>query len=222
MKKQLIAMVLLAILTLSAKDGFCQDYLMHQVESNETVYSIPVHYNSTTLEFLSINGFDIDVNLKPGMMVKIRPYKESEIPNIIKPAEKPVLAATTSKKEQIMMATKLEVENPTFAKAEVVKTEPAKKEVMEPVAVVVADYSTKSSKPAPSAYNFIYDPNKTTDMGPNGIMYKISKTGVHVVEKKQTMYHIALIYNTTIETLLKINNLQTTNLLIGQKLKVQG
>lgn len=227
MKKQFIAMVLFAIFTISAKDGFCQDYLMHKVEYGETVYSIPVHYNSTTLEFLAINGFEINVDLKPGMMVKIRPYKEFEIQNITKPAEKPVMASATSKKDEMMLATKLAVEKPDFSKSEVanaepVKTAPAKKEVAEPVAVVVADYSNKSGAPTTSAYNFIYDANKTTDMGPNGILYKISKNGYHVVEKKQTMYHIALIYNTTIENLLKINKLQSTNILIGQKLKVQG
>ncbi len=222
MKKQFIAMALVVILTLSAKQVICQSYLMHQVENGETVYSIPVHYNSTTLEFLSINGFDINVDLKPGMMVKIRPYKEFEIKNVTKPAVQPVLVKTTSKKDEVMLATKLAVEKPNFSKSEVAKVEFIKPVVAEPVAVVVADYNNKTGAPVPSAYNFIYDQNKTTDMGPNGIMYKISKNGYHVVEKKQTMYHIALIYNTTIETLLKINKMQSTNILIGQKLKVQG
>jgi LysM repeat protein len=59
-----------------------------------------------------------------------------------------------------------------------------------------------------------------TEMGPGGIVYHVSTSQYHVVERKQTFYRIALIYGLTINELLQLNNLSSTDLRIGQKLRV--
>jgi LysM repeat protein len=59
-------------------------------------------------------------------------------------------------------------------------------------------------------------------IGPNGVKYIISSTGYHLVQKQQTMYHLSKIYNIPLEDLKRINNMATTDLAIGQKLKVRN
>lgn len=181
-------------------------YVKHQVEYTETVYSIPVHYNMTTKEFLSVNNFEIDVVLKPGQEVLIREMTPAELEEarLRKLKETPEQKVSISAREQARMEIKQKVESMQPVKAEAVKDLPvAKAEV------------AVQPKPAVSA-------NKDFDIGPNGIMYKISKNGYHLVEKKQTIYHLSQIYNVPIEDLKKLNNLATTDISIGQKLKVSN
>ena len=45
-------------------------------------------------------------------------------------------------------------------------------------------------------------------------------TFIYTVKKGDSLYSIARIYNTTVDDLIKINNLKSTNLSIGQKLKI--
>ncbi|MBK7149182.1 MAG: LysM peptidoglycan-binding domain-containing protein [Bacteroidetes bacterium] len=59
-------------------------------------------------------------------------------------------------------------------------------------------------------------------VGPNGVKYIVSSTGYHLVQKQQTMYHLSKIYNIPLEDLKRINNMATTDLAIGQKLKVRN
>lgn len=209
MKKIFISMFALTAIMLNATTGFSQQYLRHTVEFSETVYSIPVHYGITTPQFLEINHMDINHELKQGDVVIIRELTAEEIASANKPKEEKKPEQVEKKQtphEIIREQLRAEVETPAPPKTEtkpVVEDAPVKKEV-EKVEV----------KTTP------VDEDKTIDIGPNGIVYKISKNGYHVVEKKQTFYHIAQIYNISQDDLKKINNLTTTDLAIGQKLKV--
>lgn len=208
MKKSIALAALFS--SLLCMDSFAQKagvkYVKHVVEYTETVYSIPVHYNMTTPEFLSVNNFDIDVVLKPGQEVLIREMTPAEMEEarLRKLKETPEQKVVISSNEQARMEIKQKVEAVEPVKAEPVKDLPvAKAEV--------------ASQPKPTAST-----DKDFDIGPNGILYKISKTGFHLVEKKQTIYHLSQIYNVPIEELKRMNNLATTDISIGQKLKVSN
>lgn len=64
----------------------------------------------------------------------------------------------------------------------------------------------------------------TTEMlvGPNGAKYELSSGGFHVVQKGQTFYRIALIYHISIDQLKKLNNMTTTDIKVGQELKISN
>ena len=57
-------------------------------------------------------------------------------------------------------------------------------------------------------------------IGKSGKEFQLSKDGYHVVEKGESLYSIATKYNTSIQKLKKINNLSSSKIVVGQKLKV--
>lgn len=178
-------------------------YVKHVVEYTETVYSIPVHYNMTTKEFLSVNNFPIDVELKPGQEVLIREMTPEEIEEarLRKLKETPEQSIKISSNEQARLEMKKKVEAVDMTKAD------------------AGDQKLPVAKfDAPKAISVDND----IDIGPNGIAYKISKDGYHMVEKKQTIYHLSKIYNISIDDLKRLNNLASTDILIGQRLKVSN
>ena len=56
--------------------------------------------------------------------------------------------------------------------------------------------------------------------GPNGAKYEMSSGEFHVVQKGQTFYHIALMYHISMDKLKALNNMTTTDIKVGQELKV--
>ncbi len=57
-------------------------------------------------------------------------------------------------------------------------------------------------------------------VGPNGAKYELSGGNFHVVQKGQTFYRIALIYGLSIDQLKKLNNMTTTDIKVGQELRI--
>jgi len=47
-----------------------------------------------------------------------------------------------------------------------------------------------------------------------------SKEGLHTVENGETLYSIAIKYNTSVQKIKKLNNLSSSKIIVGQKLKV--
>ncbi len=62
--------------------------------------------------------------------------------------------------------------------------------------------------------------SKPETVGPDGTKYKVSDSQYHTVQKGQTFYRIALIYGLTVEELKQLNNLSSTTIAVGQKLRV--
>ena len=188
-------------------------YIYHTVEWNETVYSIPVHYNITTREFLAANGFTNNVVLQPGQIVAVRP---------LTPAE--VLTTYKSIKKNTDISANEEEAKRAYKKAKAINE--AKKLVL--VDSIAVDVQAVVAKIEKAKRDFNSAGNKPTaessmlkeDLGPNGIPYTISTNGYHLVEKKQTLFHIALIYGFTLDELKELNHLPTTDIMIGQMLKV--
>ncbi len=215
-------------------------YLRHTVEWNETVYSIPVHYNITTKEFLAANGFTRDVELHAGQEVAIRPMTSLEI----------LAIAKESKQEQAAIATKPITKPKTYAKAAAVfeaqPLVPEERVVIDVEAVVAKMKKAQETKPLVEEDKIVIDvaavvakmerekmmissvePKKSArqlatneDAAPNGITYIKSSDGYHLVERKQTLYRIALTYGLTVDELKALNGMNTTDIMIGQKLKV--
>lgn len=71
----------------------------------------------------------------------------------------------------------------------------------------------KKAEPKVAKQSIVYGPNRTC--------YIVSQNGYHVVEKNQTCYRIALIYNINLDYLMELNNLSSYIIEIGQKLKVR-
>lgn len=69
------------------------------------------------------------------------------------------------------------------------------------------------TEPKVAKQNIVYGPNRTR--------YIISQNGYHIVEKNQTCYRIALIYEINLDYLMELNNLSSYTIEIGQKLKVR-
>ena len=57
-------------------------------------------------------------------------------------------------------------------------------------------------------------PNQTTATSQK------SKEGLHTVENGETLYSIAIKYNTSVQKIKKLNNLSSSKIIVGQKLKV--
>lgn len=62
--------------------------------------------------------------------------------------------------------------------------------------------------------------SKPETVGPDGTKYKVSESEYHTVQKGQTFYRIALIYGLTVDELKQLNNLSSTTIAVGQKLRV--
>ena len=54
----------------------------------------------------------------------------------------------------------------------------------------------------------------------SGSNSQLSKDGYHIVEKGESLYSIAKQYNTSVQKLKSLNNLSSSRIVIGQKLKV--
>ena len=212
-------------------------FVRHTVEWDETIYSIPVHYSISTKDFLNLNHFTSDIKLSEGQTVLIRPMTPGEVLALNKTAiQEKTTAATPEPKAAEPQPVKSEelTSKKEIAQQEVVveKKEPAVIEKPAPV-VVEVKAPLEEVKPivekrekAIQAFNEapVAKADKKSfaneDLGPNGITYTISNSGYHQVEKKQTFYHIALIYGLTVDELKRINNMASTDIAIGQKLKV--
>lgn len=214
-------------------------FLRHIVELNETVYSIPVHYNITTKQFLEANGFAHDVQLQPGQEVAIRPMTLSEI-----------LAKADELNQPIALGPKPVSKRKAYAKAsaivEVPPLVPEERVVIDVEAVVAKMKKVQEKKPLVEEDRIVIDvaavvakmerekmminsvePKKSArqlaanqDTAPNEITYVKSSDGYHLVERKQTLYRIALTYGLTVDELKTLNSMNTTDIMVGQKLKV--
>ena len=54
----------------------------------------------------------------------------------------------------------------------------------------------------------------------SGTTSQKSKDGLHIVENGETLYSIAIKYNTSVQKIKKLNNLSSSKIIVGQKLKV--
>jgi LysM repeat protein len=78
---------------------------------------------------------------------------------------------------------------------------------------------TTTKKETETTSSATYDKSNPL-VGPNGATYELSGGGFHVVQKGQTFYRIALIYHLSIDQLKALNNMTTTDIKVGQELRV--
>jgi membrane-bound lytic murein transglycosylase D len=197
-----ITLLLLCITFISAQAQFqtsdkvaAPRFYKHKVRVNENMQTISSYYAVSTGDLSLLNNIAPDHKLKPGDIVLIRELKEGEPENVI--AEDPKDApAVTAKREKSTPETAAA----TTATASAERKSPA---------------TQRAAAPAPTA-------SVSTDVlrGPDGTTYEKSATAYHIVEKGQTFYRITKIYGLTAEQLMSMNNLSTTVLEVGQKLKV--
>lgn len=54
----------------------------------------------------------------------------------------------------------------------------------------------------------------------SGVSSQLTKDGYHIVDSGETLYSIAIKYNTSVQKIKKLNNLSSSKIIVGQKLKV--
>ena len=167
----------------------------HYVRDRETPSSIAQDFNIRLKDFLMLNNFPDEVKLKPGQKVLIRTLKDNE--NVAKESPyKPVTAEEKQPKE-----TSAPVEKATVKEKRATKTESSAT-------------STTSYAPRTAAVD------QSQLVGPNGAKYELTGGNFHVVQKGQTFYRIALIYGLKIEELKELNTMTTTDIKVGQELRI--
>ena len=189
----------------------------HFVRERETPSSIAHDFNIRTKDFLMLNNFPEDVKLKPGQEVLIRTLKDGETA----PKESAYIpkkeAAPAKETETSPETVAPEKERTTTSETPETKKEIAEKHVTEsksePVSAPSESRHTEAKRETAAV-----DPAQL--VGPNGAKYELTSGNFHVVQKGQTFYRIALIYHLTIDELKKINNMTTTDIKVGQELKV--
>lgn len=198
----------LAALLVCSLYGVAQErlpqFLKHKVKPGETMNSIAELYNVNKQDMLLLNDFPEEVFLETNQIILIRQLKDNEEATPL-PADyktgKTTTATTTkaAEPEKKVTATTVVKKEEAVKKEEPVKTEApvAEKKTVVPVTV-----------------------NKAETVGPDGTKYKVAESGYHVVEKGQTFYRIALIYGLSVDELKAINNLSSTTVSVGQRLKV--
>jgi peptidoglycan endopeptidase LytF len=100
-----------------------------------------------------------------------------------------------------------------FASSEYITKE---EDVMDDVIIITSD-----TEKVEKATTLVYDTSTTTDVS-NSANYTKSATNFHVVQKGETLYSLAKLYNTTLGQLKDANNLETTLIQAGQNLRVQN
>ena len=168
----------------------------HYVRDRETPSSIAQDFNLRLKDFLMLNNFPEDVKLKPGQKVLIRTLKDNE--NVAK--ESPYKPVTAEEKQ------------PKETSAPVEKAAVKEKHVAKTVSSETSTTTTSSTR-TPAV-------DQSQLVGPNGAKYEMTGGNFHVVQKGQTFYRIALIYGLKIEELKQLNNMTTTDIKVGQELRI--
>ncbi len=189
----LLCAILFFTVVVAQKNETLPKFQEHVVRDRETASSIASDFNVKLKYFLMLNNFPDSVKLKPGQKVLIRQLKEGE----------------TVEKEGAYYASKPAVTSPPEEEnTGVKKTAPAKTAPVKTTAAKkVNDDTADSDKKSPL-------------VGPNGAKYELASGGFHIVQKGQTFYRIALIYHLTMDELKALNNMTTTDIKVGQELKV--
>jgi LysM repeat protein len=178
-------------------------FLKHKVKPGETMNSIAELYNVNKQDMLLLNDFPEEVFLETNQIILIRQLKDGEEVTALPADYKTGKTTTTTTKAA-------EPEKKVTATTVVKKEEQVKRE--EPVNAEEPVVEKKASVPVAV--------NKAETVGPDGTKYKVAESGYHTVEKGQTFYRIALIYGLSVDELKAINNLSSTTISVGQKLKV--
>lgn len=184
-------------LVVEAQD-YIPKFLKHTVKQGETPASIAARYRIATTGFLLLNDFPADVKLTPGQVVLIRQLRADESEAVNTPPT--------------------EVSKPQPVRSAEVNTQPAATAAGETKPVVnkvnTAPAATTSTEPKPVV-------TKADFTGPNGVKYAPTGNEYHVVQQGQTFYRIALINGLTVDELKALNNLSSTTIEVGQKLRVR-
>jgi membrane-bound lytic murein transglycosylase D len=174
---------------------------LHLVKVGETFYSISKKYNLTVAELKSLNNLGPNDVLRTDMSLKVRKLSEAQ-EKIVKNSNLPVL--TESKPSKETKAVELpKAKSTPIAEKTILK--PVKKE----------EISTKENE----------------DYGEPGTPVKeeveeeietivTNSTGYHIVQKSETAFSISKKYGISVNELLKLNNLATPSISLGQKLKI--
>lgn len=170
-----------------------QTYVLHKVESGQTLYAVMRKYK-TTIKALKDANPGMKDNLATGQIVRV--------PSQSRPSSAPKVAAKEPEKDKLVLDYELKQKTePIVKEEEKPKTEPA---------VVVQ--GTKTDEVTPD--------KKNEDTGTAKPAVIPSKTGLHKVEGGQSLYGIAVKYGVLMADIRRWNGLTSDQLRSGQELIV--
>lgn len=219
------------VFTAAAQDDIPR-FQKHEVQEGETVASICKAFNVNLQEFCLLNDFPESVTLSEGQIVLIKQLQPGEMEveeNFPAKKERKIVrtddAITYEKEEEAKPADKPATSSSSSRAAE----KPVKKEATPaPTERQVARSEPAKPESVPAKTAFVDEKpgitpasTKAVEVGPGGVKYNVSQSEYHVVAKGQTFFRIALIYGLTIEELKEMNDLTSTTVEIGQRLKVR-
>lgn len=190
---------LLLAATIAVAQEKLPQFLKHTVKAGETLNSIAAQYRVNKKDLCLLNDFPENKKVSTGEVILIKTLTDKEARDLSSGTYSPTV--TAKPKTEPARPTKTETQ-PT---KEVVKKEtpPVKTE----------EKKTTAAAPAPST--------QKVETGPGGTKYNVSSNEFHTVEKGQTFYRIALIYGLTVDELKQLNYMSTTDISVGQKLRVR-
>jgi LysM repeat protein len=170
-----------------------QTYVLHKVESGQTLYAVMRKYK-TTIKALKDANPGMKDNLATGQIVRV--------PSQSRPSSTPKVAAKEPEKEKLVLDYELKPKTETVVKVE-------EKPKAETPAVV------EEAKPAETTPE-----KKPEDTGTAKATAVTSKTGLHKVEGGQSLYGIAVKYGVLMADIRRWNGLTSDQLRSGQELIV--
>lgn len=172
---------------------------MYTVKKGDTLYGISRKYNTTVQEIIDLNHLK-DTNLTPGMVIRIPEIytkeEETYMPNYINYIVK--------KGDTLYsIADKYGIDINLL-----IKDNGLESNILKP-GQLLRIRSSEEIEEIEECFGPSYTP-------PSNIMNVINYT----VKKGDNLYNIAKKYNTSVSNILGLNNLKSTNLSIGQELKI--
>ena len=171
---------------------------MYTVKKGDTLYSIAAKYNTSAGEIMKLNYLD-NVNLKIGQVLRI--------PEMYTPADEMFLPSYI---------------NYVVKKGDTLYSIARNNNI--PVDVLIKDNGIVDNKLSVGQVLKIRVMNEVVIEECFGEEYipssDMSNFIVYTVKKGDSLYSIARRFDTTVNTLLNVNNLKTSNLYIGQQIKI--
>jgi LysM repeat protein len=205
------------------RNGYRDRKKFHYVKYGETLYDISQLYGIKLTKLQSRNRVPGDAELAVGERLKMRgcKVKPTETPRLSTELPPPTPPPPPSEVPPVKNGDKPKPDKPTPqpqpapADPEEFTPEFPVRPPSPPTQPTTTRPTTTPTPPTPP----VTQPTKPVDTTP--VTPPATADGLHTVVKGDTLYNISKRYGLTVDALMKLNNLTSTNIQLGQKLRVK-